>query len=149
MRIRPIFFFILLSLFTSTLYAKGTSPTAIKGILDLREIKDTDHFIIKLNGEWEFYWKKMLHPYDFMSGNYKPDYYGNVPSYWTDYPRESVKTDRFGYATYLLTVLLPKGFHKALAIDLPVFDSSYDIYLDGKYFGGNGTPGKSVEETKP
>ena len=36
-----------------------------------------------------------------------------------------------------------------LAIDLPVFDSSYDIYLNGKYYGGNGTPGKTAEETKP
>ena len=84
-----------------------------------------------------------------LAGTYKPDYYGNVPSYWTDYPQESVKTERFGYATYKLTVLFPKGFNKPLAIDLPVFDSSYDIYLNGKYLGGNGTPGKSSAETKP
>ena len=36
-----------------------------------------------------------------------------------------------------------------MAIDLPVFDSSYDIYINGKYLGGNGTTGKSAEETKP
>jgi len=132
-----------------TLNAKGPSPKAIKGILDLREINNPDNFIVKLNGEWEFYWKKMLRPYDFIAGNHKPDYYGNVPSYWTDYPRESVKTERFGYATYGLTVLFPKKINKPLAIDLPVFDSSYDIYIDGKYMGGNGTPGKSYDETKP
>ena len=149
MRIRLIFFFILLHLITFTLNAKGPSPTAIKGILDLRQIKNPDHFIVMLNGEWEFYWKKMLRPNDFIAGNYKPDYYGNVPSYWTDYPPELVKTEKFGYATYRLTVLFPKGFNKPLAIDLPVFDSSYDIYLNGKYLGGNGTPGKSSEETKP
>jgi signal transduction histidine kinase len=149
MRIRTICLFILFLFFTITLNAKGTSPVAIKGILDLRTISNTDHFIIKLNGEWEFYWKKMLHPGDFITGNYKPDYYGNVPSYWTDYPHESIKTEKFGYATYRLTVLFPKGFNKPLAIDLPVFDSSYDIYLNGKYLGGNGIPGKSSEETKP
>jgi Signal transduction histidine kinase len=149
MRIRPIFLLIFLPLFTFTLNAKGPSPTAVKGILDLREIRNPDHFIIKLNGEWEFYWKKMLRPYDFLTGHHKPDYYGNVPSYWTDYPPDSVKTDKFGYATYRLTVLFPKGFNKPVGIDLPVFDSSYDIYLNGKYVGGNGTPGKSAEETKP
>src|ERR1035437_8978284 len=149
MRIRPIFLLIFLPLFTFTLNAKGPSPTAVKGILDLREIRNPDHFIIKLNGGWEFYWKKMLRPYDFLTGHHKPDYYGNVPSYWTDYPPASVKTEKFGYATYRLTVLFPKGFKKPLGIDLPVFDSSYDIYLNGKYVGGNGTPGKSVEETKP
>src|SRR5674476_1446804 len=105
MRTSLFLVFVLLISFTFTLNAKGPSPTAVKGIFDLCEINNPDHFIIKLNGEWEFYWKKMLHPYDFIEGTYKPDYYGNVPSYWTDYPQESVKTERFGYATYKLTVL--------------------------------------------
>jgi signal transduction histidine kinase len=149
MRTRLFYFFILLFVCTFNINAKGPSPTAVKGILDLREIKNPDHFIVKLNGEWEFYWKKMLRPYDFIAGTVKPDYYGNVPSYWTDYPHELVKTERFGYATYCLTVLFPKGFNKPLGIDLPVFDSSYDIYLNGKYYGSNGIPGKSSDETKP
>jgi signal transduction histidine kinase len=149
MRIRSVLLIIIFSFFTLYLDASGPSPKAIKGVLDLRNIENPDHFIIKLNGEWDFYWKKMLRPNDFISGIYKPDYYGIVPSYWTDYPQESVKTEKFGYATYRLTILLPKGFNKPMAIDLPVFDSSYDIYLDGKYLGGNGTTGKSYEETKP
>ena len=135
--------------FAFELNAVETEHKAIKGILDLRGIENPDHFIIKLNGEWEFYWKKMLRPNDFKTGNIKPDYYGKVPSYWTDYPQDMVKTEKFGYATYRLTVLFPKGFNKPLAIDLPVFDSSYDIYLDGKYYGGNGIPGESAENTKP
>ena len=149
MRIKLILIYFILSLCTFSLDAKEAAPKAINGRLDLREIKNPDHFIIKLNGEWEFYWKRMLSPNDFASGKYKPDYYGKVPSYWTDYPPDSVKTEKFGYATYRLIVLFPKGFNKPLAIDLPVFDSSYGIYLDAKYFGGNGIPGKSAEETKP
>ena len=149
MRVRPVFLYLLLSFSSFSLNAKELAPSAVKGILDLREISNPEHFIVRLNGEWEFYWKKILRPNDFTEGHYKPDYYGRVPSYWTDYPAGSVKTEKFGYATYRLTVLLPKGFNKLLAIDLPVFDSSYDIYLNGKYLGGNGTPGKSAEETKP
>jgi signal transduction histidine kinase len=149
MKFRPVAFYALISLFTFSLNAKGPAPAALKGILDLRHISNSDHFIVNLNGEWEFYWKKMLRPADFQTGNYKPDFYGNVPSYWTDYPPGSVKTEKFGYATYRLTVIFPEGFDKPLGIDLPVFDSSYDIYLNGKYLGGNGTPGKSSDETKP
>jgi signal transduction histidine kinase len=149
MRVRPVFLYLLLSFSSFSLNAKELAPSAVKGKLDLREISNPEHFIVRLNGEWEFYWKKILRPNDFTEGHYKPDYYGRVPSYWTDYPAGSVKTEKFGYATYRLTVLLPKGFNKLLAIDLPVFDSSYDIYLNGKYLGGNGTPGKSAEETKP
>ena len=80
---------------------------------------------------------------------HQPDYFGNVPSYWTDYPQESVKTEKFGYATYRLTVLLPEGLKSPLAFDMPVFDSSYDIFVNGKYLGSNGIPGKSEKETTP
>jgi signal transduction histidine kinase len=92
----------------------------------------------------------MLHPHDFINNaNLIPDYYGKVPSYWTDYPQESVKTEKYGYATYRLKIMLPPRNDTPLAIDLPVFDSSYDIYINGKYLGGSGIPGKSEEESKP
>jgi len=129
--------------------ANVSNPKAIKGVIDLRDIDDPENFNINLNGDWEFYWHKMLRPHDFETGRIKPDYYGKIPSYWTDYPQESVKTEKFGYATYRLTILLPVGFYKPLGLDLPVFDSSYDIYLNGKYLGGNGIPGKSASETTP
>ena len=149
MKSRLILFQFLLFAFTFSLNAKVATPIAIKGVIDLRDINNPDHFNLKLNGEWEFYWNKMLRPHDFKAGIIRPDYYGNVPSYWTDYPQESVKTEKLGYATYRLTVLLPEDIKNPLGIDLPVFDSSYDIYIDGKYLGGNGIPGRSAIETKP
>lgn len=146
MRFRLLFLFVL---FSFNFNVRGAEPVAVKGILDLREIKNPDSYTLKLNGEWEFYWKKMLHPHDFNGVRIIPDYYGKVPSYWTDYPAESVKTEKTGFATYRLTILLPVGSKIPLAIDLPVFDSSYDIYINQKYLGGNGTTGKSAEEEKP
>jgi signal transduction histidine kinase len=147
MKIRFLFFLIIYTL-TSNLSAKDV-PLAIQGVFDLRESVRSEKFIYNLNGEWEFYWNKMIHPYDFKSGKFIPDYYGHVPSYWTDYPNGIVGKGKEGYATYRLTVLLPAGFRKALAFDMPVFDSSYDIYVNGKYFVGNGIPGKTAEETTP
>jgi signal transduction histidine kinase len=141
--------FIVLIMFTFELNAKVTAPTAIKGVIDLRGINNPEDFTVELNGEWEFYWKKMLRPNDFLSKKIQPDYYGKVPSYWTDYPKKSVATEKYGYATYRLLVLLPAGIKTSLGLDLPVFDSSYDIYLNGKYLGGSGTTGKSESEAKP
>jgi signal transduction histidine kinase len=145
--VRLLFLFILFA--ASDSFASVTEPTAVKGVIDLRETAG-DNFITKLNGEWEFYWRKMLHPQDF-AGNkiLKPDLYGPVPSYWTDYRDTSLKTTGMGFATYRLKVLLPSGYRNSLGFDLPVFDSSYDIYADGRYMGGNGTPGKTEAETKP
>ncbi len=140
---------IFFSLTTIAVLAREDVPTAVKGVFDLRHIDNPDNFIVRLNGEWEFYWNKLLTPEDFQKKSYKPDYYGKVPSYWVDYPEDLIHTAKFGYATYRLLVLLPKGYRTALAIDVPVFDSSYDLYLNGSYLGGNGKPGNSAEETKP
>jgi len=149
MKVRHLIFSLFILVFAFDLNATEPAPKAVKGILDLRGIDDANHFIVKLNGEWEFYWKKLLRPYDFKTNTIKPDYFGKVPSYWTDYPEDSIKTERFGYATYRLTILLPRNYKNSLAFDLPVFDSSYDIYINNKYFGGNGITGTSAEESKP
>lgn len=143
-----LFLFIIFFCQGTKISAKEKNPDAIKGVIDLRDRKSSEFFVY-LNGEWEFYWKKLYRPADFKSKNLKPDYFAVVPSYWTDYPQSILKTEKFGYATYRLTVLLPERFRNPMAIDLPVFDSSYDIYIDGKYAGGNGTTGKSAEESKP
>ena len=149
MKISTLVFFLLLM--PASVHAETEKPpNAVKGTIDLRDYAKKDKFIIKLNGEWEFYWNKMLRPHDFSkSENNKPDYFGKVPSYWTDYPEDVVKTDNQGFATYRLTVLLPPGFRRSLAFDLPVFDSSYDLYVSGKYLGGNGIPGRTGLETEP
>jgi hypothetical protein len=35
-----------------------------------------------------------------------------------------------------------------LAFDVPVFDSSYELFINDKFMGGNGKPGKSAKETR-
>lgn len=145
-----IAFLIFMTLPSNVTLLHGSLPTARNGILDLREISSSDEFIVRLNGEWEFYWSKRLHPYDFTLGTKPlPDLYGKVPAYWTDYRHNFPEIRRMGFATYRLTVLLPPGMRRAMAFDVPVFDSSYDLYVDGSYLGGNGTTGKTTEETVP
>jgi signal transduction histidine kinase len=145
------FFFIIAFLNISFVSSKALPDdrVASKGVLDLRGIDNPDNFIVTMNGEWEFYWNQMLLPDDFKKTGRGTPYYGKVPSYWTDYPQDKVKTAKFGYATYRLTVLLPPNITKPLAIGLPVFDSSYELYLNGRKMGGNGIPGKSAAETIP
>jgi signal transduction histidine kinase len=143
-----LIFFLLTALLLQPV-AKGESPRAEKGVIDLRTLSGEGRFLIKLNGDWEFYWGKMYHPYDFKVNDLKPDYYGHIPSYWTDYPQEIIKTTKEGYATYRLKILLPQGFREPLGFDIPVFDSSYDLYLNDQYIDGNGVPGRSAAEEVP
>ncbi len=85
---------VILCALTINLSTTAAAPKAVKGVIDLRQINNPAKFIVKLNGEWEFYWGKMLRPDDFKSDPPKPDYFGTVPSYWTDYPQENVKTEK-------------------------------------------------------
>ena len=140
--------FLLILIYSSDNQASGSEPYAVRGTIDLRQTP-SDNFTVKLNGEWEFYWKKLLKPDDFLSDDIKPDFFGIVPSYWTSYRAESVKTTSMGFATYRLIMLLPPGYRNSLGFNLPVFDSSYEIYVDGKLMGRNGTPGRTEAETTP
>jgi signal transduction histidine kinase len=102
-----------------------------------------------LSKESQTSWKKMLHPHDFKAGKVVPDLYGKVPSYWTDYRSGLLKPEKEGYATYHLTILLPKDLRQPLGIDVPVFDSSYDLYVNDQFYCSNGLPGRSSQESKP
>ena len=145
-------YFIPLIIFSSFLFNATTAnvPVARKGIIDLRGIGNSDKFLIRLNGEWEFYWKKLLKPADFLTSEpLHPDLFAKVPAYWTDYRTDLPSAGKTGYATYRLTVRFPKGFRKSLGFDVPVFDSSYEIFVDGKSMAVNGIPGTNEKETIP
>lgn len=142
---------IVVFIFLSSSCSFGTLKyaVAVKGIMDLREAAGPS-FTVKLQGEWEFYWNKLLKPDDFSgASDIKPDLYGKVPSYWTAYSKNSLKITSKGYATYRLIILLPAGYRNSMGFDMPVFDSSYEIYVNGKLMCGNGKPGKTEKETVP
>jgi signal transduction histidine kinase len=150
MKIRLSLFlaFLLIPSFACDLSAQN--PTAIQGVIDLRQIPNKEKFIFNLNGEWNFYWKKMYYPRNIdVPSPPKPDIFGKVPSYWTAYSDEKFKTEKYGYATYHLKILLPENFRLPLAFNVPVFDSSYDLWINGELKNSNGQTGKSEAGSKP
>jgi signal transduction histidine kinase len=142
-------FLLILAISLLSIDSLRAAPKAERGVMDLRQIENPGKFILNLNGEWEFYWNKLLHPDDLNVQEFKPDYYGRIPSYWTDYTGAGVKTDKFGFATYRLTIILPENFRAPLGFDLPVFDSSYELYINGLLEAENGKPGRTEKESIP
>ena len=49
-------------------YSGKKQPKAINGVLDLRDWDFDKDGPVKLDGEWEFYWKQLLFPKDFKTG---------------------------------------------------------------------------------
>jgi signal transduction histidine kinase len=126
----------------------GAQVKVEEGVLDLRSFEISNK-VIKLNGEWEFYWQKQLAPGDFSKDTVPvPDTWGRVPGYWIKYADEIPGIENMGYATYRMNILFPDNISEVV-FEIPVFDSSFRIYIDGKYAGSNGIAGKSEAGTKP
>ncbi|MDZ7738419.1 MAG: ATP-binding protein [Bacteroidales bacterium] len=138
-------FLIMFFLSIATLQAQGPVKN---GVLDLSQ-EEFRNRIVKLNGEWEFYWEKHLRPADFSGTDIPvPDALSPVPSYWLTLKDEIPEIEKTGYASYRMKLFLPENTGE-LIFDIPVFDSAFRIYIDGKLAGGNGLAGKNEELSKP
>ena len=121
-----------------------------KGVLDLRHLEQGDDFSVRMNGEWEFWFGTFIYgsPGD-ISDTLVPDLYGKVPGYWSEYTLDGSRLPRFGYGTYRTLILLPSGYRDRMGFDMPVFDTSYEISINGVTMARNGTPARSSAESVP
>ena len=141
---------VLISLFLVQGLLTGAPVRVEKGVLDLRHIQQGDEFTLKMNGEWEFYFNKFLYGEPgHISDTLSPPCFGTVPGYWAEYSVGGKRLPRFGYGTYRAVILLPDGYRDRLGFDMPVFDSSYEITINGVTTARNGTPARSRAESVP
>ncbi len=120
-------------------------PTAHKGILDLRNSQLASQSF-SLNGEWLFFWSRLLKPGDGTDENRSFVHY---PSLWKDNDTINGKPlPSQGYASYMLTVILPKQ-RPALALEMPDVYCSYSLYVNGVLLAQCGKPGKTAGESTP
>ena len=87
-----IFIFLLINLISLTTACESNvmskkHPLAVEGVLDLREWDFRNDGLVKLDGEWEFYWQKLLMPEDFVKGTYYlvNRHLINIPRSWSGY----------------------------------------------------------------
>lgn len=120
------------------------------GVLDLRGTVLNKDVVVSLNGEWEFYWEKLLTPENYQDEKKEnPVILMNVPSYWCNYEIDGESLPGMGYATYGLMIILPPDYHSTLCFDIPVFDCAYNLYLNDSLFESNGQVGTSRNEEEP
>lgn len=122
----------------------GESPgTATPGYIDLRNF-NFDKKSAALRGEWKFYWKSLRVP------SQAPEYfeYLEFPRLWKNTSWKNKPISSQGYATYELTVLLPKGTEQ-LGIKVPDAYCSYYLFLNDKLISKNGKPGTTKETSTP
>lgn len=142
---KKVFIILFCLIFSLKLYSTENKPKAVRGFLDLSEYEANDKNVFVLDGEWELYWEQLLvsePPLDLSS---IPT---NVPSIWNRHVFENKPLPGFGYATYKLKLMLPKGT-EYYAIFVQEFACAYRLYVDGKLILSNGRVSSSSENYSP
>jgi signal transduction histidine kinase len=127
-----------------SLTAKGESgPIAEKGILDLRG-QDLSARPVELVGEWGFFRNELLSP-----GSLRPaTVFVPYPTLWNDLRLDGKALSSQGYATYTLTVLLPRK-RPGIGLDIPDVYCAYTLFVNGKIRAWNGETGRTPAEARP
>lgn len=101
---------------------------------------------IPLNGEWEFYWNRLLNPSSFSNPGLPPESgWIHVPSQWG----EEVLSNR-GFGTYRLTVTLPPNSEKrTMALYVRSVATSYNLWVNGEMLASSGTVGTDRKTMVP
>lgn len=73
-------------------------PYAVEGKLNISE-NHINKEVIKLDGQWEFYWNMLLESKDFNENSLIAEYI-NVPGSWNKYIIDNKEIGGDGYATY-------------------------------------------------
>jgi len=154
----------------SCLAGKGDAPVAQQGLLDLRNC-DLSQKPVVLDGQWGFYWQKILSPdsrhpdqlfdpFAASSGNTSPDTRasgsrtGFTPAYvpfpvlWNDLRLNGQPLSPQGYGTYTLTILLPRK-RPRIGMEVPDVYCAYKLYVNGVAQVQNGIPGRNASESRP
>jgi signal transduction histidine kinase/ActR/RegA family two-component response regulator len=143
---KQVQYFLIASLIFCLLPREGAAqtqknqPKAVQGIMDLRKT-DLTAQQIALDGEWKLYWNLLLTPGD--TGK-TPTALVPFPRLWNNTVINGKPLPHDGYASYTLTVLLPRH-HNRLALIVPDTYVSYRLYLNGELFCNSGRP-DSIEE---
>lgn len=113
------------------------------GILDIRDNDFSSS--IALDGEWEFYYNKLLSPLDLKQQQRQ---YYTFPSTWENVNLNNQSYSSFGYATYRL-VIIKDNNTPYLALRIPDMYSAYKMWINGKEFSNNGKVGTTKSTTTP
>ena len=124
-KVHILLFFIFLIIFVPG--AAYGEHSVFNGTIDLRNY-DLSHNSVKLNGQWEFYWNRLIQPGDFEKYESEKKYI-KVPKFW---PTAE------GYATYRLKVIVKPNNNELLSLKIPRLLNSYKMWINGQLLSSYG-----------
>lgn len=117
--------------------AASKNPKAAQGILDLSAWNFEKDGVVSLDGEWEFYWDKLLTYQDFHDNPNMIKNYGQVPYAWNYYVHDGNKLPGFGYGTYRLRI--KTNSQEPLSLKIKTISTAYKLMIDHDTLTETGT----------
>lgn len=131
-----------------TNFTYSDSKKIENGIFNLDDSVAFNKKLFLIEGDVEFYWKKLLTPSDFDSTKHQiPDGYIKIPGIWNGFNYEEERIKGIGYATYRFIINVPTDQQYGLRIK--EFKTSYTMWINGKLVAHAGKVGTTKEECAP
>jgi signal transduction histidine kinase len=151
-RLMPAFLLalVLVALGFGYLWRGPEAPVAMHGMLDLTGFDMTRDGPAALDGQWEFYWDRLLSPDDFGPGVTPPEPSGfmTLPGVWKGYELHGQPLPGHGKATFRLRLSPPPGGRR-LALRISGVNAAYRLWADGKLIAESGVVGDVAEAETP
>ncbi|HTH54836.1 MAG TPA: 7TM-DISM domain-containing protein [Cyclobacteriaceae bacterium] len=132
--------FVILFCLSFRLFAQQNDIARATGVIDGRQW-DMNKKSLALNGFCRYFENQLLSPAECKTGS-------GVISEFPSLFKSNGTEEGIGYATYLLTVVIPHG-EKEFALAIPQIYSSYKLWVNGKVIGANGVVAKTKEACTP
>jgi len=132
---------------TNFCYDGYSRPYAKAGMVDLTawDCKEA----LKLDGEWEFYWGRLLGRDDILDREVRPNLLVRVPSSWTRYTLDGRRLPGQGDGTYRLKIISNLEQGKNLSLHLEGVPSNYSIMINDKSVANNGLVSSNPKTSRP
>lgn len=111
-------------------YESNEKPQAVNGVVNITQ-DDLDNGIIKLDGEWEFFWKELISPQEFSQKKIGEGKYSLVPNTWNTYADKDTSISAKGFATYHLQIY-KQAKDSIFGIQFNRIKTAYKIWVNGK-----------------
>jgi hypothetical protein len=120
--------------------------TVKEGQLDLRKWNPAEHPVIWLDGEWQFYWKRLLRTEGLRGDTTRIFAQLSIP--WNEQVIAGERLPKNGYASYALQILMP-GNMRSVSFAVPAVFNCYAFWVNDRLICSSGKVGTKAAETIP
>ena len=120
-------------------------PVIENGMLDLTEWDFEKNGKLRINGDAEFYWNRLIYPEQFQNEELpEKTGYINTEAYWDDLKENNIIPDSKGYATYRFFIKLPQNITIKPALQIKCVYGTYKLWINSRLVMEN-----DIEGTNP